>query len=75
MYNIDEFRTSKLHHKTEEVCDNLFMMDNNKDKTKLKERKIHAVLTFKMEKKQSGWDSIVSHFFVNGCNIINKNIR
>lgn len=53
MYNIDEFRTSKLHHKTEEVCNNLYMMDNNKDKTKQKEKKIHTVLTFKMEKKQS----------------------
>jgi hypothetical protein len=53
-YYIDEFRTSKLHYKTEEPCDNLYNMDNNKDKTKRKERKIHSVLTFKMEKKQSG---------------------
>jgi hypothetical protein len=28
-------------------------MDNNKDKTKQKERKIHTVLTFKIEKKQN----------------------
>ena len=30
------------------------MMDNNKDKEKRKERKLHSVLTFKMENKQSG---------------------
>ena len=38
-YYIDEFRTSKLHYKTEEPCDNLYHKDNNKDKTKRKERK------------------------------------
>ena len=54
MYNIDEFRTSKLHYKTEEECSNLYHIDNNKIKEKRKIRKIHAVLTFKMENQQSG---------------------
>ena len=44
-YNIDEFRTSKLHYKTEEECENIYLLDNNKDKTKRMKRKIHAVLT------------------------------
>jgi hypothetical protein len=54
MYNIDEYNTSKLHYKTEEECKNFYHLDNNKEKEKRKERKIHAVLTFKMEKSQSG---------------------
>jgi hypothetical protein len=44
MYNLDEFRTSKLHYKTEEECENLYLPDK-----KNKMRKIHAVLTCKME--------------------------
>jgi hypothetical protein len=75
MYNIDEFRTSKLHHKTEEVCDNLYMMDNNKDKTKQKERKIHAVLTFKMEKKQSGCINRDENAVNNMIKIVNHQIK
>jgi hypothetical protein len=75
MYNIDEFRTSKLHHKTEEVCDNLYMMDNNKDKTKQKERKIHAVLTFKMEKKQSGCIDRDENAVNNMIKIVNHQIK
>jgi hypothetical protein len=54
MYNIDEFRTSKLHYKTEEECKNLYHIDNNKVEEKRKVRKIHAVLTYKMENTQSG---------------------
>ena len=53
MYNIDEFRTSKLHYKTEEVCENLYIMDKNKIREKRKLRKIHAVLTFKITNKKS----------------------
>jgi len=75
MYNIDEFRTSKLHYKTEEVCDNLYMMDNNKDKTKQKERKIHAVLTFKMEKKQSGCINRDENAVNNMIKIVNHQIK
>ena len=54
MYNIDEFRTSKLHYKTEGECNNLYHIDNNKIKEKRKIRKIHAVLTYKMENTQCG---------------------
>ena len=75
MYNIDEFRTSKLHYKTEEVCDILYMMDNNKDKSKRKERKIHAVLTFKMEKKQSGCIDRDENAVNNMIKIVNHQIK
>jgi hypothetical protein len=49
MYNIDEFRTSKIHYKTEEECENLRLLDK-----KGEIRKLHSVLTYKMEKKESG---------------------
>lgn len=54
MYKIDEYKTSKLHYKTEEECKNFYHLDNNKKKEKIKERKIYVVLTFKMENAQSG---------------------
>ncbi len=74
-YYIDEFRTSKLHYKTEEPCDNLCHIDNNKDKTKRKERKIHAVLTFKMEKKQSGCINRDENAVNNMIKIVNHQIK
>jgi hypothetical protein len=43
-YDIDEFRTSILHHKTEERCENLY----------LEGEKIHSVLTYKMENNRLG---------------------
>jgi hypothetical protein len=49
MYNIDEFRTSKIHYKSEVECENLYITDK-----KGKIRKIHSVLTYKMENKESG---------------------
>jgi hypothetical protein len=49
LYNLDEFRTSKLNHKTEEVCENLYLSD-----LKGKSRKLHSVLTYKMENEQIG---------------------
>ena len=49
IYNIDEFRTSCLNHKTEEKCENLYLPDK-----KGKSRKLHAVLTFKMENNRYG---------------------
>ena len=49
LYNLDEFRTSKLNHKTEEACENLYLPDS-----KGKSRKLHSVLTYKMENKQIG---------------------
>ena len=44
VFNIDEYRTSCLHYKTEEKGDNLYFIDKNN-----KKRKLHSVLTFKME--------------------------
>ena len=38
VYNINEFRTSCLHHKTESKCENLYL----EDKTN-KLRKLHSV--------------------------------
>lgn len=49
VYNIDEFRTSCLNSKTEEYCDNLYLPDKIG-----KVRKIHSILTFKMENQRKG---------------------
>ena len=49
VYNLDEFRTSKLNYKTEEESNNLYLPDKNK-----KIRKLHSVLTYKMENGQIG---------------------
>ena len=49
VYNFDEFRTSCLNSETEERCNNLYAPD--KDGIK---RKIHSVLTYKMENKRYG---------------------
>jgi hypothetical protein len=68
IYNIDEYRTSCLHHKTEEQVENLKVKDwfqakkeskkghlYNKDASKNKEfRELHSVLTFKMENNRKG---------------------
>jgi hypothetical protein len=48
VYLIDEFRTSCLHHKTENKCENLHIEHNSKV------RKIHSVLTYKMENQRMG---------------------
>ena len=44
VFNIDEYRTSCLHYKTEEKGDNLYIRDKIN-----KKRKLHSVLTFQME--------------------------
>jgi hypothetical protein len=49
VYNLDEFHTYKLNHKTEEVCENLYLPDANGIIQKL-----HSVLTYKMENGQIG---------------------
>ena len=74
MYNIDEFRTSKLHYKTEEACENLYIMDKNKKEEKRKLRKIHAVLTYKMEKSQSGCINRDENAVRNMIKIVNHQI-
>ena len=45
VYNLAEYKTSKINYKTEEECDNLYLPDKNNVI-----RKIHSVLTYKMEK-------------------------
>ena len=66
VYNIDEFRTSKLCYKTEEVCENLYL--KFKKDPKQKERKIHSILTYKMENKRKGCINRDK----NGCKNIQK---
>ncbi len=63
VYNIDEYRTSCLHYKTEEKVENLYLPDK---KSKL--RKLHSVLTFKMENKRKG---CINRDY-NGCMNIRK---
>jgi len=65
VYNIDEFRTSCLHYKTEELCDNLKIRDKSEFK---KLRKIHSVLTYKMENNRKG----CINRDLNGCLNIRK---
>jgi hypothetical protein len=63
VYNIDEYRTSCLNYKTEEACSNLYLPDN-KNKT----RKIHSILTYKMENNRLGCINRDK----NGCKNIQK---
>ena len=66
VYNIDEFRTSCLSHKTEELCENLYLKFK-KDPTQQK-RKIHSILTYKMENNRKGCINRDK----NGCKNIQK---
>jgi len=63
VYNIDEFRTSCLNNKTEEYCSNLYLPDK-----KGEIRKIHSILTFKMENQRKGCINRDK----NGCKNIKK---
>jgi hypothetical protein len=49
IYSIDEFRTSLLNHKTEEINENLVLPDK-----KGVIRNMHSILTYKMENKRMG---------------------
>jgi hypothetical protein len=66
VYNIDEFRTSCLSYKTEETCENLYL--KFKKDPKQKERKIHSILTYKMENNRKGCINRDK----NGCKNIQK---
>ena len=66
VYDIDEFRTSCLSHKTEEVCENLYL--KFKKDPKQKERKMHSILTYKMENNRKGCINRDK----NGCKNIQK---
>ena len=63
VFNIDEYRTSSLHNKTEEKCENLYLADKTN-----KLRKLHSVLTFKME---NNWNRCINRDY-NGCLNIKK---
>ena len=47
--NIDEFRTSCLNNKTGKICENIYLKDK-----KGKLRKVHQILTYKMENGRQG---------------------
>ena len=66
VYNIDEFRTSCLSYKTEEVCENLYLKFK-KDPIQ-KNRKIHSILTYQMENNRKGCINRDK----NGCKNIQK---
>ena len=53
IYNLDEFRTSLLNYKNEEICKNLYLPDK-----KGILRKLHSVLTYKMENNRYGLRSV-----------------
>jgi hypothetical protein len=63
VYDIDEYRTSCLNYMTEELCKNLYLPDK-----KNKERKMHSILTYKMENKRNGCINRDK----NGCKNIQK---
>jgi len=63
VYNIDEFRTSCLNYITEEVSKNLYLPDKKKV-----ERKMHSILTYKMENNRKGCINRDK----NGCRNIQK---
>ena len=55
VYNIDEFKTSCIHHKMKSRCDNLYLnIEDKKDPTKKENRKMHSILTYQMENKRLG---------------------
>jgi hypothetical protein len=63
VYDIDEYRTSCLNYKTEELSKNLYLPDKRN-----KERKMHSILTYKMENKRNGCINRDK----NGCKNIQK---
>jgi hypothetical protein len=48
VYDVDEHRTSCVHHETKERCENLRLEYNGRT------RELHAVLTYKMERQRMG---------------------
>jgi len=63
VYDIDEYRTSCLNYKTEELSNNLYLPDKTN-----KVRKMHSILTYKMENKRNGCINRDK----NGCKNIQK---
>ena len=55
VFNIDEFRTSCLHNKTEEVCGHLYLNYYvKKTNTYYNSQYMHSILTFQMETNRTG---------------------
>ena len=72
LYDFDEYLSTKLNYKTEEVQENLYLPDK-----KGRCRKMHPILTYKMEKGRLGcinrdknakynFRKIVQHWFQTG---------
>ena len=66
--NIDEFRTSCLHNKTEELCEHLNLSFYNKRHKKIKSQSMHSILTYQMENNRLG----CIDRDINGCLNIKK---
>lgn len=49
VYNMDEYKTSKLHYETEEKCENMVLLDKTG-----KSRRQHSILTYIMENGRLG---------------------
>ena len=69
VFNIDEYRTSCLHYKTEEKGNNLYITDKIN-----KQRKLHSVLTFQMETTENERNNRIDciNRDYNGCMNIRK---
>ena len=71
VFNIDEFRTSCLHNKTEEVCGHLYLNYYvKKTNTYYNSQYMHSILTFQMETNRTG----CIDRDINGCLNMKKNI-
>jgi hypothetical protein len=70
VYNIDEFRTSCLNHKTENKCENMYLPDK-----KGTERKIHSILTYQTESKRMGCVNRDENAVNNMIKIVNTFIK
>jgi len=66
IYNLDEFRTSCLHYKSEERCKNLYL--DIKGKT----RKMHSILTYTTESKRMGCINRDKNAVNNMIKIVNQ---
>jgi hypothetical protein len=66
IYSIDEYRTSLLNYKTEEISENLYLPDKNGVV-----RKIHSILTYQMENKRTGCINRDKNSVNNMAKIIN----
>jgi hypothetical protein len=66
VYNLDEFRTSCLHHETLEKCEHLYLPDK-----KGVMRKKHSILTYQMENQRLGCIDRDNNASRNMVNLVN----